>query len=147
MTFSRNPENPIAMASRAVIIHSSEQAHAALAAATLVDRPITLYSAVGAAAYGGAAWFAAIVAAARVEFPEAQCDAVLDCGDHAGLALAALRQGWRALVLRGPPAVRNKIAAIAATQNARLDEGAVSALDLRHCLDPEAAVRTWLAQS
>lgn len=135
------------MASRAIIIHSSEHARAALAAATRLNRPVTLYSAIGAAAYGGGAWFAALVAAARGDFPQAQCDAVLDCGDHAGLALAALRQGCRRLVLRGSPATRDKIAAIAAAQNARLDEGGMDALDLRHCSDPEAAVMAWLAQS
>ena len=135
------------MATRAVIIHNSEQARAALAAAARLKRPITLYSAVGAAAYGGAAWFEAIVAAARSDFPEARCDAVLDCGDHAGLALAALRHGWRAIVLRGTPATRGKIAAIAAAQGARLDDGATAALDLRHCSDPDSAVTAWLAQS
>lgn len=135
------------MTSRAVIIHSSAHARAALAAATRLNRPVTLYSAANAAAYGGAAWFAAIVTAARSDFPDAQCDAVLDCGDQAGWALAALRHGCRALVLRATPAIRDKIAAIAATQDARLDDGATAALDLRHCGDPDSAVMAWLAQS
>ena len=134
------------MAARAVIIHSIDQARAALAAATRLNRPIALYSAEGAAAYAGGAWFMAMVTAARADYPNAQCEAVLDCGDHPGLALAALRQGCRTIVLRSSPA-RRKIAAIASARSARLDPGAKEALDLRHCRDPESAVMSWLGRS
>lgn len=134
------------MTARAVIIHSIDHARAALAAATRRDCPIVLYSAEGAAAYAGAAWFSAVVAAARSDYPTARCEAVLDCGDHAGLALAALRLGCRAIVLRGPAALRGKIAAIAKVRAARLVSGPKEALDLRHCPDPESAVMTWLGQ-
>jgi hypothetical protein len=134
------------MTPRAVIIHSLAQARAALAAAERLDRPIILYSAEGAAAYGGAAWFRAVIAAAQAAHPRARCEAVLDCGDSAGLALAALREGCRAIVIRGAPALRRKLAAIAATTAARLDAGAGDALDLRHSMDPEAAVATWLSR-
>ena len=135
------------MAASAVIIHSVEHARAALAVAARLNRPIRIYSAEGAAAYAGAAWFLAVVAAAQSTHPDARCDAVLDCGDQPGLALAALRLGCRAIVLRGSPAARKKIAEIAQATAARLDRGARDALDLRHCRDPESAVMTWLAPS
>lgn len=135
------------MTPRAVIIHSLEQAQGALAVAERLDRPIALYSAEGAAAYGGAAWFLAVVAAAQAAHPHAQCEAVLDCGADAGLALAALREGCRAIVIRGAPGLRRKLATIAAMSTARLDAGAKDALDLRHSKNPEAAVMAWLSDS
>ena len=135
------------MAARAVIIHSIDHARAALAVAARLNRPIRIYSAEGAAANAGAAWFMAVVAAAQSDHPSARCEAVLDCGDHPGLALAALRHGCRAIVLRGSPAARKKIAEIAQASAARLDHGARDALDLRHCRDPEAAVTTWLTRA
>lgn len=136
------------MAKHAIIIHSIEHAQAALAVAARIDRPVTLYSAQGAAAYAGAGWFQAVAAAARRDYPTADCEIVLDCGSHAGGALAALRAGCPAIVFRGTPAQRRKIAAIAEMQGARLDAGASKdALDLNHCHDPQAAVATWFAES
>lgn len=133
------------MARRAIIIHSIEHAQAALAVAARIDQPVTLYSAQGAAAYAGAGWFQAVAAAARGAHPTADCEIVLDCDGHAGLALAALRAGCPAIVFRGTPAQRRKIAAIAATRGARLDAGASDdALDLNRCHDPQAAVAAWL---
>ena len=135
------------MATNAIIIHSIEHARAALAVASRLNRPIRIYSAEGAAANAGAAWFMAVTAAAQSDHPTARCEAVLDCGDHPGLALAALRQGCRAIVLRGSPAARKKIAEIAQTSGARLEHGATNALDLRHCRDLEPAVMTWLTRA
>lgn len=135
------------MTARAVIIHSLEQARAALAAAEPCGVPIVLYSAEGAAGYAGAAWFQAVVAAAHAAHPNARYEAVLDCGRHAGLALAALRGGCQAIVFRGDPALRRKLAAIATGMAARLDRGAARPLDLRHARNPQAAVAAWLAGS
>lgn len=133
------------MARHAVVIHNIEHARAALAVAARLEQPITLYSAEGAAAYAGAGWFQSVVAAARNDYPTMDCETVLDCGSHAGLALAALRAGCPAIVFRGVPAQRRKIAAIAAAQGARLDAGAPNeALDLNRSRDPQAAVTAWL---
>ena len=133
------------MTGRAVIIHSLDHARAALAAAERFGTPVTLYSAEGAAGYAGATWFLAVVAAARADHPTATCEVVLDCGTAPGLALAALRAGCRAIVIRGEPALLRKIAAIAAASSARLDPGPREGLDLSRCPDPEAAVLAWLA--
>jgi len=132
------------MARHAVIIHSIDHARAALAAATRLNHPIVLYSAAGAVAYAGAGWFQAVIAAARADYPTAQCEAILDCGTHAGLALAALRAGCPAIVVRGPSAQRRKIAEVAAARGARLDAGTPDALDLGRCRDPQVAVAAWL---
>ncbi len=135
------------MSRRAVIIHSLEHARAALAAAERTGAPIAVYSAEGAGAYAGAAWFLAVIAAARADHPRAAVEAVLDCGAAPGIALAALRAGCRAIVLRGEPALLRKIAAIAAASSARLDPGPSGALDLRRCRDPEAVVADWLSRT
>jgi fructose/tagatose bisphosphate aldolase len=134
------------MTARAVVIHSLDHARAALAAATRLRRPILLHSAEGAAAYAGAGWFLAMVAAARADYPAADCEAVLDCGTQGGVALAALRGGCPAIVLHGAPALRRKIAAIAAVHGAKLADAAQETLDLEHCPDPEAAVLAWLGE-
>ena len=135
------------MARRAIIIHSIEHAQAALAVAARLTQPVTLYSAQGAAAYAGAGWFRSLAAAARSDYPMADCEIVLDCGSHAGLTLAALRAGCPAIAFRGTQAQRRKIAAIAAAQGARLDDGAPDdALDLNRCPDPEAAVAAGLTR-
>jgi hypothetical protein len=76
-----------------IIVHSLAQAIAALRAAAALDRPVVVASAAEAGIYAGPGWFAALVAAAREAVCEAQFSAVLDCGDDAGAALAALRRG------------------------------------------------------
>jgi hypothetical protein len=45
---------------------------------------------------------------------------VVDCGDDAGLALAALREGLRDLLFTGPAPVAAKLESIAAQSGARL---------------------------
>lgn len=132
------------VAADAIIIHSIDHARAALAVAARLGRPITLYSADGAVAYAGAGWFQAVVATARADYPVVECEAVLDCGPHVGLALAALRAGCPAIVFRGAAAQRRKIAEIAAVRGARVDAGVPDALDLGQCRDPQAAVTAWL---
>lgn len=134
------------MTPRAVIVHSLEQARAALAAAEARGVPIALYSAEGAAGSSGIGWFASVIEAARAEHPRAVFEAVLDCGSNGALAVAALRGGWRAIVFRGTPALRRKLAAIAAGMAARIDGGASGALDLRHCAEPNGAVIAWLTE-
>ena len=78
---------------RRFIIHGPDHAQAALAAAAEAGVPVVLVSAPWAAAAVGAPWFLAVVATARAAFPAVAAEAVLDCGDAPGLALAALRLG------------------------------------------------------
>lgn len=132
------------MTARAVIIHSLEQARAALAAAEACGVPIVLYSAEGAAGSSGIGWFTSVIEAARADHPRAVFEAVLDCGSNGALAVAALRGGCRAVVIRGTAPLRRKLAVIAAGMAARIDAGASGALDLRHSNDPHGAVIAWL---
>lgn len=138
------------MSARTVIIHNLQHACTALAAAERLAVPIRLHSAAGAGAYAGAPWFAAIIAAARAAHPAAQCEAVLDCGADVGAALAALRAGCDALVLRADKPLRRKIAAIAEARGARLVAPPRVALDLRQiraaARDPAAELDRWLAR-
>ncbi len=131
-------------AATAIVIHDLDHARAALAAAAALGRPVTLVSAPGAAGVAGAAWFLKVVALAAADYPEASWDAVLDCADKAGHALAALRLGAKAIRYSGPRASAAKLAAIAESYGARLVTGRLAAHDLRGQADPAAACRSWI---
>jgi hypothetical protein len=70
---------------------------------------------------------------------------VLDCGDRAGDAQAALRQGVPAIRFTGRADVAEKLAAIAAARGARMITAEIYALDLHDRRDAEQALQTWLA--
>jgi hypothetical protein len=78
-----------------VTVHGLEQARAVLRPGL----PVTLLSAPAAAAAGGCLWWRELVAAARDEAPGTACEDILDCGDAAGRAMAALRVGQLLLIL------------------------------------------------
>ncbi len=79
----------------AVIVHGLADARIALAPGL----PVTLLSAPGAGLYAGCLWWRDVVAQARAECPTVQTVDILDCGDGAGQAMAALRVGVGRLVL------------------------------------------------
>jgi hypothetical protein len=109
------------------------------AAITLALAPpsgVLLLSAPGAAAWPGAAVVAAMLARAAAAHPDVPYQAVLDCGATPGLALDAIRQGWRLLILDPAhpafPAVRDAAAEAGATLlPAALEALDLSRLDLR----------------
>ena len=72
------------------MVHHLEQARAALAAAAEAGCAIELRSAPGAAGYAGVGYLKALGEQAGQEL-------VIDCGEDAGLAMAALRTGCRRL--------------------------------------------------
>ncbi len=111
---------------RAVIFHSLADASAAVAAAG--GRPLILLSAPGAAGYAGPDYLKAIADEALAGSRGA--DAVIDCGNEAGVAMAALRGGWKWLVFRGRADVRAKLADMAAQMGARIDTAVPDAADL-----------------
>ena len=126
----------------AVVVHGLADARLALA----IGRPVTLLSAPGAACYAGCGWWRAMVAAAREAFPDAETTDVLDCLDHTGRAIEALRHGLRCLVLLPSAPARDDVAARAETLGATLLSARPAALDLAR---PREARRlaTWLAGS
>ncbi len=132
--------------SRRIIVHSLEQARAALKAAAALRVSVTIESAAGAGAYAGPLWFKALVDEARRAHPAAEAAAVLDCADEAGTTLAALRAGLERVRFTGPQETRRRLAEIAAAQGAAVEgASAEPALDLLAARDPEAAARAFLA--
>lgn len=133
------------MAECAIIVHSLQEARAAVCAAAEHAVPVTLASAPGAAGYVGALWFREVVAQAAAERPEVTVSAVLDCGDKPGLVLAALRQGLKRVRFTGRRSTAEALAAIARQYRADLVTGALPARDLLDEPDAVAACRRWLA--
>ena len=102
-----------------------------MSAAAEAGRSVTLASAPDAGIYAGPAWFGALVAAARTAVPEAQCAALIDCGDDAGAAQAAIRAGIEGIIFTGRSDVADRLADIASQHGARLlTTRPVPALDL-----------------
>jgi hypothetical protein len=129
-----------------IVVHSFEQARAAVAAAAELSVPVTLVSAAGAGGYAGPLWFKALIEAAQHGHPEAAVAAVLDCADEAGTALAALRAGVKQVRFTGPEPVRLRIAEIAAALGAAIESDPVAgALDLLDQRDPKGAALAFLA--
>jgi hypothetical protein len=114
-----------------VIVHSPAHAVAALEAAAAAGRAITLASAPDAGVYGGPGWFRGLIAAAREAVPAGQCTMLLDCGEDAGAAMAAVRAGIEAVVFTGRADIAEGLADIAGQRGARLlTQRPEAALDL-----------------
>jgi hypothetical protein len=128
------------------IIHDLAQGRAALSAASEAGLGPVLASAPGAAGYLGAGTWRALEELWRREFPETQFLALLDCGDSAGDALAALRAGVTALRLDSHAGTVAKIAAMAEALGATVNPETGPACDLAEHRDPLAAAREHFAQ-
>ena len=76
------------------MVHHLEQARAALAAAAELGCAIELRSAPGAAGYAGVGYLKALG-------DEVGHELLVDCGDDAGLVMAALRTGCRRIAFSG----------------------------------------------
>ena len=114
-----------------IIVHSLAHAVAALSAAAEAGRPVTLASAPDAGIYAGPGWFGGLVRAARDAVPAAQSTALLDCGDDAGAAQAALRAGIEGIIFTGRADVAERLADIARQRGVRLlTKRPAAALDL-----------------
>jgi hypothetical protein len=127
-------------------VHGLADALAAVETAAALGRPVILVSAPGAAAYGGAGWFKALVALARERWPEANVTAMLDCGDRADLVQGALRAGLADLVFTGPAPVAARLADIAGQQGARLHRRRPPSLEIADPGGALAACRAWLGR-
>jgi delta 1-pyrroline-5-carboxylate dehydrogenase len=85
----------------------------AVKAAARADRPIILLSAPEAGIYAGPGWFRGLVQAAGEAMPDARFSAILDCGDQAGAALAAIRARVERVIFTGRADVARRLADIA----------------------------------
>ena len=124
-----------------VVVHDRAQAEAALAAAEEVGCAIWLRSAPDAAAYAGVGYLKALGDALGHEI-------VVDCGEDAGLAMAALRTGCRRLAFSGPRAVSQRLAEMATEVGAwyRHETQAPGALWLSPDDDARSRCRAWLLE-
>ncbi len=114
-----------------IVTHSLAHAIGALKAAARTGRPIILFSAPEAGCYAGPGWFRALVEAARETVPEARFSAILDCGDQAGAALAAIRAEIECVLFTGRPDVARRLADIARQHRVRFETmRPAAALDL-----------------
>jgi hypothetical protein len=123
-----------------VVVHDRAQAEAALAVAEELGCAIRLRSAPDAAGYAGVGYLRALGDALGHEI-------LVDCGDDAGLVMAALRTGCRRLAFSGPAPVSQRLAEMAAEVGAWYrHEAEAPALAL--CLSPDDDARfrcrAWL---
>lgn len=126
-----------------VTVHHLRHALLTARVAQELGRDVVLLSPPDAAGYLGPGWMEAIERAIlkRLGF---RVTGILDCGRRADLALAALRQGTRAILFRGPPLVARKLAEIAEQYGATLEARRPRGLDLAAVADAEAALRRYL---
>lgn len=123
-----------------VAVHDLLQARAALAAAEELGLEVELATAPGLAAFAGVGFCVAL--GELVGRP-----ILVDCGAETGTALAALRTGARRVLLRGAPAVRGKLADIAAQLGAELlAEAPPPLLTVAPGEDAAAALAAWTAR-
>ncbi len=130
---ARQTMNQINHTTAAIVIHGIEDARSAAEAARRLGSPLTLISAPGAAAYAGPLWFLAIVDEARAAAPGISIAGILDCADHQGHAMAALRAGVAAIVFTGDDAIAGKLTALAEAA------GATVLRQRPSCFDPDIA--------
>jgi hypothetical protein len=97
-----------------VVVHHLEQAQTALAAAAELGCAIELRSAPGAAGYAGVGYLKALG-------DELGRELLVDCGDDAGLVMAALRTGCRRIAFSGSDELACQLADMAAQFGAVLD--------------------------
>jgi hypothetical protein len=122
-----------------VVIHGLADARTALEAGL----PVTLLSAPDAALFAGCGFWHALVAQAKAEHPDVTAPDILDCGDAAGHALAALRLGQRILILAEGTPGRAAVAAIALASGATVLAARPPALDLAR-MGAARRLRAWL---
>lgn len=123
---------------RRIIIHGINHARAACQAAMAQETTasLELWSARSAVGSLGPAWFGNITEIVQKEFPALTIIGVLDCGDAPGNALAALRHGITCIYFSAPPAVTEKIKAIARHTKADVRIRRPSMPDLMDFSDP-----------
>jgi hypothetical protein len=121
------------------VVHHLEQAQAALAAAAELGCAIELRSAPGAAGYAGVGYLKALG-------DEVGYELLIDCGDDAGLVMAALRTGCRRISFSGSAELARRLGDMAAQLGAVLimEAQAPEVLMLHPEANPAATLRARL---
>jgi len=111
-----------------------------------LKRRVVLASGHGAGCYAGPAWFKSLIEQAKSAYPGCQMDAVLDCGDAAGTALAALLMGLKRVGFSGCCTAQARLGEIARALGAAVESGGgEDALDLRDGKNAAARCEAYLA--
>jgi len=127
-----------------VIVHSLDQARAAIAAAADLKVPVTLMSARGMASFMGPLWFWKLLELAARD--GVAVTGVLDCADEPGTVMAALRTGFQLVRFTGAADMRARLDDMARQMGARVEgETPCRVLDLVDRRDAAAACRAFLA--
>lgn len=129
---------------RVVIIHTLDQAIAALTIAAELQRPITLQSAPGALEYAGSLYLLNLFEQAARAVPSADATFILDSGNDAALAIGAILDGHRILRPSLAAPLFQKLADIAQNHRAQLCENPAKTLDIRHEHDLKTRLGEWL---
>ena len=136
MTNKSNPQ---------IVVYALEDANSALEAAIRLNISVTLVSPINAVAYAGPAWFREIISQAHNSFPEASFNSILDCSGEAGHALAAIREGGKAICYSGSDILNNKITEIASQAGCKIIKIEYEkALDLSKHNDKASICDQWL---
>ena len=106
---------------------------------------MTVLTPVNAGQYAGPAYYFEMLRALEREFPAARLRAVLDCGDDAAIAVAALELGWRAVILRGNATARARVGDIANRLKSELLARRPAAVELSEKGDPAAFCRDYFS--
>ena len=134
---------------RRIIIHGIKHACFACKIADDINPEanlvLELWSDKNGAASLGPAWFKSIIELVNKDFPELKIIGVLDCGDAAGHALAALRQGIRCIYTSTRPSVAMKIKMIADETHAIVRTRRPPMLNLIEQRDPCKSLRKFLS--
>ena len=129
-----------------IVVYGFDDAVAALEAAAWLGQSVRLKSpfAVSASLGPQVAWSMFRQASAAV--PDAEATWVLDCGDHPGTAMSALRAGVPEMQVAVSGEARARLADIAEQRGARIAEDAEDSpiLDLADAEDSVSACRQWL---
>ena len=127
-------------------VHCLDHGRAALAAARAAGRPVALESPRGAALAQGLGWWRSLAATWAAEFPDVLAEAVLDCADAPGAALAALTAGLAAVRVEAPEPVRRRLAAVAEQVGGWVGAPAEDGIlvDLLGAADPQGTTRDRL---
>ena len=110
------------------VVHNLDDAKRALEIATEARTDVTLISAPCAASLLGPRTFNEMISAARsdVHCEDIHVDAVLDCGDTAGPALRAIREGTQHILTHAPDEVARKISEIADASDVTVSRGPIN---------------------
>ena len=132
-----------------IIIHGIEHARFACKIADGINPKanlvLELWSDNNGAASLGPVWFKGIIDIVHKDFPELKIIGVLDCGDGAGHALAALRQGISCIYTSTRPSVAIKIKMIADKVHAGVRTRRPPMLNLIEQRDPFTSLRKFLS--